>query len=558
MEYSREKMGELLVRVGLITPGQLETALAEQARDGGKLGELLVRDLIVSEEELAQALAEQKGLTHVNLATVNVDRSAVVLLPVRMEKRRGVIPIGFDDDGQLVLAMADPLDVEAIDEAEIRTGHKVHPVVASSSQVEYAIEKYAVASDALMELSQAEDEETETREITAGAMVDGEVPIVRIVNQLLREAVIDRASDIHFEPVEGGVRVRYRIDGVLQDVQLLPKASQAELTSRLKVMADMDITERRRPQDGRIAVKMDNRPLDLRVATLPTPLGEGIVIRVLNSGVAFHRIDELGLSDANRATLTRMLHRPYGAILIAGPTGSGKTTTLYAALQEVNDPDRKIVTIEDPIEYRMEGPTQVAANHKIGLTFAVGLRTMLRFDPDIMMVGEMRDPETASMAVRAALTGHLVLSSIHTNDAPSALTRVTDMGVEPYVTSSALIGSVAQRLVRVLCPKCKKPAQMSWERLVAAGFGEEEAAAVQPYGPVGCEQCRGTGYVGRTAVFEIMEMDEDLTRLFLKNAPADQLRTLAVTKGMRSLRHDALDKVAAGVTSLDEVDRTVM
>ncbi len=557
MDYSREKMGGLLVRHGLISEEQLDCALAEQAERGGKLGEVLVRDLVVTEDQIAAALAEQKGLQHVNLAALEIDRGAVVLLPWRMARMRGVIPVGFDD-GKLLLAMSDPLDVEAIDEAEIRTGFKVEPVVASASQVLYAIEKYAVASDTLQQLEQAEGADIEEEEDFAAVGTEGDVPVVRMVNQLLREAVADRASDVHFEPEEDRVRVRYRIDGVLQDVASLPKSSQAGLTSRVKVMADMDITERRRPQDGRIALRIDGQPLDLRVATLPTPLGEGIVIRILNSGMSFHTIDSLGLSDDNFTKFSRMLHRPYGCILIAGPTGSGKTTTLYAALQSINDPQRKITTIEDPIEYRMTGLSQVAVNARVGLTFAAGLRTLLRFDPDVVMVGEVRDPETASIAVRAALTGHLVLSSIHTNDAPSALTRITDMGVESYVTSSALLGAVAQRLVRQLCPKCKKQAKVSEEVLCAAGFDADELAGLKIYEPVGCDHCRRTGFVGRLGVFEIMEMDDEMTRIFLKNAPSEELRAMAISKGMVTLRRDALDKVAAGLTSLSELDRTVV
>ncbi|MEI7814252.1 MAG: ATPase, T2SS/T4P/T4SS family [Coriobacteriia bacterium] len=555
MPYSREKMGELLVRSGLITDEQLSSALAHQNEYGGILGEILVRDLVVSEGQIAEALAQQKGFTHVNLAAADIDRAAVVLLPWRMARMRSVIPIGFDD-GRLILAMSNPLDVEAIDEAEIRTGYKVNPVVATASQVQYAIEKYALASDVIMQLEQGEEDEAQEDD-PAETSPEGDVPVVRIVNQLLREAVSDRASDVHFEPEEGRVRVRYRIDGVLQDVASLPKNSQAGLTSRIKVMADMDITERRRPQDGRITLQIDGRALDLRVATLPTPLGEGIVIRVLNSGVSFHTIDGLGLSEANYEKFCRMLHKPYGCILIAGPTGSGKSTTLYAALQSINDPRRKIVTIEDPIEYRMEGLSQVAVNSRVGLTFAAGLRTLLRFDPDVVMVGEVRDAETASIAIRAALTGHLVLSSIHTNDAPSALTRITDMGVETYVTSSALLGAVAQRLVRHLCPKCKRAVVIPRERLLAAGFNLREIKTLTTFEPVGCEACRNTGFVGRLGVFEIMEMDEELMRLFLKNAPSEELRALAIAKGMVTLRRDALDKVVEGITSLEEVDRAV-
>lgn len=556
MSYTREKMGGLLVRQGLITEEQLDEALARQAESGDKLGEVLVKELIVTEDQIAAALAEQKGLRHVSLASYEIDRGAVVLLPWRMARLRGVIPIGFEG-GRLVLAMSDPLDVEAIDETEIRTGYKVDPVVASVSQVMYAIEKYSVASETLQQLEK--DELGEPDETEQGAEVlEGDVPVVRIVNQLLREAVSDRASDVHFEPEEERVRVRFRIDGVLQDAASLPKSSQPGLTSRIKVMADMDITERRRPQDGRIALRISGEQLDLRVATLPTPLGESIVIRILNSGVSFHTMDSLGLSEHNHDKLGRMLRRPYGCILIAGPTGSGKTTTMYAALQTINETTRKIVTVEDPIEYRMLGLSQVAVNPRVGLTFAAGLRTILRFDPDVVMVGEVRDPETASIAVRAALTGHLVLSSIHTNDAPSALTRITDMGVEPYVTSSGLLGAVAQRLVRQLCPECKAEAEVSAERLLAAGFSAEEVGTLVTYEPVGCDACRGTGFQGRCGVFEIMEMDDEMTRLFLKNAPAEELRALAIAKGMVTLRRDALDKVAAGITSLAEVDRTVV
>ena len=413
-----------------------------------------------------------------------------MLLPWRMARLRGVIPIGFDD-GRLMLAMSDPLDVEAIDETELRTGYKVDPVVASASQVLYAIEKYSVASDTLQQLEQAEGGVVEEAEDFAQAEIEGDVPIVRIVNQLLREAVADRASDVHFEPEEDRVRVRYRIDGVLQDVASLPKNAQAGLTSRIKVMADMDITERRRPQDGRIALRIDGEPLDLRVATLPTPLGEGIVIRVLNSGVSFHSIDDLGLSADN---LAKFAEDAAQALWLRPDRGSDRIRqdhdALRGAAEHQRTHQRKIITIEDPIEYRMSGLSQVAVNPRVALTFAAGLRTVLRFDPDVVMVGEVRDPETASIAVRAALTGHLVLSSIHTNDAPSALTRITDMGVESYVTSSALLGAVAQRLVRQLCPKCKRPAKVSDERLRAAGFEAYELLGLKTYESVGCDACR--------------------------------------------------------------------
>lgn len=556
MPYLNERLGELLVRAGLISEEQLETALESQQVQGGKIGEVLVRELVVTEDEIAQALAEQKGYEHVSLAGTVIDRGAALLLPLGMVRRRGVIPIAIDD-GTLTLAMADPLDVQAIDETELRTGMRVQPVVAAASQVHFAIEKYVAGGDALQEL---ELTERGAEDISDGSEADNDanVPVVRIVNQLIREAVLDRASDVHFEPAANGVRVRYRVDGVLRDASMLPKNAQSELLSRVKVMADMDITERRRPQDGRIAIKVDGKPLDLRVATLPTPLGEAITLRILDSEVAFKRADEVGLSAEDFERLVHMLSRPYGALFVSGPTGSGKSTTLYALLNEISGTTRKTITVEDPIEYRMEGITQVAVNPRIGLTFAAGLRTILRSDPDIVMVGEVRDPETAEIAVRAALTGHLVLSSIHTNDAPSVLTRLNDMGVPPYITSSGLIGAVAQRLVRVLCPKCKEKVKVSWDRLVAAGFSEEEAMSVQAYGPKGCDNCSRTGYRGRIGVFEIMQFDEHIANLYLRDAPAEELRATAICRGMRPLLRDALEKVAAGVTSLDEVQRVVM
>jgi len=556
MSYTRERLGQLLVRAGLIDDMQLQACLDTQTREGGKLGEIIVRDLLLTEDQIASTLATQKGLEHVNLASYPVDRAVVTMLPLRTARRRRILPLDIVGD-RLILAMADPLDVEAIDEAELITGMKVDPVVAASTQVKMAIEKFVAGADALQELELVgyiADETDESRE----ADPDADVAVVRIVNQLIQQAVRERASDIHFEPSEGGVRVRYRVDGVLREVTGLPKSSQAELLSRVKVMADIDITERRRPQDGRFGVRLDGKHLDLRVATLPTPQGEAITLRLLDRAVAFLPLEQLGLSEADMVTVRRMLRRPYGAILVAGPTGSGKSTTLYALLHEVNEPGRKIITVEDPIEYRMENVTQLAVNARIGLTFAAGLRTILRSDPDVVMVGEVRDPETAEMAVRSALTGHLVLTSIHTNDAPSALTRLSDMGVPPYVTSSGLSGAVAQRLVRKLCDACKEPATVSWDRLVAAGMGEDEAMGLVVYEPRGCQECGMTGYVGRIAVFEVMEFDSHLQSLFLHNAPSFELQRAAIGRGMHTLRRDALDKVKAGITSLEEVDRVVV
>ncbi|MDP2183065.1 MAG: ATPase, T2SS/T4P/T4SS family, partial [Actinomycetota bacterium] len=538
---------------GLITEEKLSQTLSLQAKSGGKLGEVLVQELVLTEDQIAEALARQKGLTHVSLTVFPIDRNAASLVPERIARLRSVLPIAFSED-RLVLAMADPLDIEAIDDVEVRTGYRVEPVVAAPTQIQYAIEKYVASIDAFQELV---DHDLEADE--SGVEVEGDdVPVVRVVNQFIREAVRDGASDIHVEPVEDGLRVRFRIDGVLHDVTKLPKSARAGVLSRLKILAEMDIAERRRPQDGRIALKVDDRPVDLRVASLPTPFGESIVIRILNSELQFHSLQDLGMNDHDLALVARLLGKPYGSILLAGPTGSGKSTTLYAALKEINFPTRKIITIEDPIEYRMAGITQMAVNSKIGLSFAAGLRQILRSDPDVVMVGEIRDPETAEIAVRAALTGHLVLASLHTNDAPSALTRLVDMDVPPYITSSAIVGVVAQRLARKLCPHCKVPLKLPKERLLAAGFTAGEVKSVATFGPQGCEQCHNSGYRGRLGLFEIMAVDDDIVRAFLVHAPSDELRRIALGNGMVPLRRDALEKVAAGVTSLEEIDRVVV
>jgi type IV pilus assembly protein PilB len=553
--YTRERLGGLLIKAGLIDDEQLHAALESQTHKGGKLGAILVEQLIVSEEQLAQALADQKGLELVRLQNFTFDRDAVSLLPERIARMRRIIPLGYRD-GKVLLAMADPLDVEAIDDMRLRARADVIAVVATESQIRYAIDKYMASQDAFQDVvkaSAADDEGVDVK------VAEGEdVPVVRLVNQIIREAVADRASDIHFEPGERDVRVRYRVDGVMHEVMRIPKNARAGVTSRIKVMAEMNIAEKRLPQDGRIQLGVDGRPVDLRVATLPTGHGESVVIRVLNQELTFRDLEDVGMLEAHLAMVREMVAKPYGAILVAGPTGSGKSTSLYAILKRLNIESRKIITIEDPVEYEMDGVTQIGVLPRIGLTFASGLRQILRSDPDVVMVGEIRDPETAEIAIRAALTGHLMLSSIHTNDAPSALTRLVDMGVAPYVTSSALVGVVAQRLARKLCPACKARVDIPVDALVSAGFDATRAATVEVYGPVGCDDCFNTGYRGRVGLFEVMVMDDDLRKLFLHEAPAELLRTQALMNGMASLRADALNKVESGVTSLEEVERVVI
>ncbi len=554
MSYSRERIGEILIRGGLLSAEQLDEALAIQRAEGGKLGQVLVRKLVLTEEDIARTLADQKGYPFISLTAYAVDRAAVAMIPERIARRRLVLPVGFSEDA-IVLAMADPLDVEAIDDVKLQTGMDVQPVVATATQIQYAIDKFIVSADAVQDIMLGLDEEAVSDEVITG---DEDVPIVRLVNQLIREGVADDASDIHIEPGDKGIRIRYRIDGVLHEVMQLPQSAKAGLISRIKVMADMDIAERRRPQDGRIAVMVNGRAIDFRVATLPTPQGESVVIRILNQDDRVHSLQDLGMAEEHLKTVRRFLARPYGAVLVSGPTGSGKTTSLYAGLLLLNDETRKIITIEDPIEYQIAGLTQMAVNPGIGLTFSRLLRTVLRSDPDVVLVGEIRDPETAEIAIRAALTGHLMLSSIHTNDAPSTLTRLVDMQVAPYVTSSALVGVIAQRLARRLCPACKKRVKTTKTQLVSIGFTAEEAGRVKAYGPGGCDECFGTGYRGRVGLFEIMEMNDEIRRLFLKEAPSEQLREAALANGMQTMRRDALNKVMSGVTSIDEVERVVV
>jgi len=561
MAYTRERLGELLLKTGLIDEDQLSTALETQAERGGKLGLILIDQLVVNEDQLADTLAVQKGIPRVSLSNYAFDRGAVSVLPQRVARRRMVIPLNYDEDGAIVVAMADPLDIEALDEVELRSGRRAVPVVTTSSEILLAIDKYMAEHEAfreVIELTSLIESESGLDEVDSRVAQGADVPIVRLVNQIIREALLDRASDIHFEPFEHDIRVRYRVDGVLHEVMRLPKSARPEMTSRIKIMADMNITERRRPQDGRIQLRIDDRPVDLRVATLPTPQGESIVIRVLSQALAFHSLEDLGMNAEHLATVAKLLLKPYGAVLVAGPTGSGKSTTLYAALKRINDETRKIITVEEPVEYQMDGVTQIGVNNAIGLTFASGLRQMLRSDPDVVMIGEIRDPETAVTAVRAALTGHLVLSSIHTNDAPSALTRLSDMDVAPYITSSALLAVIAQRLVRKLCVHCKHPVAPNPDAVVTLGLESAMFAKRRVWGPVGCDRCLNTGYLGRVGIFELMVLDDEIRKLFLHEAPAEQLRSLAIEHGMRTLRQDALDKVLDGVTSLEDAARVVM
>jgi type IV pilus assembly protein PilB len=552
-----KQLGQILIELGYITQDQLEQALAEHQRTPKSLGRVLIDLGMIKEGDLVRALAEQVGLEFVDLAEHPVDPTATTLLPEALARRYRAIPIG-ERDGKLLVAMSDPANVYALDDIRTITNRDVQPLVATASDVERAIQKYAgmdgqvealanVASDAL----EGEDEQLEA------ALEDA--PIVKLVNAIMTQAVGDRASDVHIEPAEKNVRIRFRVDGVLHEpMPPAPKNIQGGLISRLKVMADLNIAEKRIPQDGRISMKVGGKALDLRVATLPTVFGEKVVIRVLDKTNALLRLEDLGFMEDAYNRFSVSFKKPYGAILVTGPTGSGKSTTMYSTLNILNEVDKNIITVEDPVEYRLNGVNQIQVNPKAGLTFASALRSILRADPDIVLIGEIRDKETATIAIEAALTGHLVLSSLHTNDAASAISRLIEMDVETFLVASAIDAVVAQRLARKLCERCKEAYAPEPSELAAAGFPEWLWPEVETlYRPTGCAACSNTGYRGRIGLYEVMQMSEEIERLTVERASAEAIRTVAMQQGMMSLRDDGLEKCRMGITSIEEVARVV-
>jgi len=494
------------------------------------------------------------GAPFVEILEYPIDREAAVSVSATLCRRHKLLPIGRDA-GTLVVAMADPNDILALDDVSAATRMRIRPVLVDAKDLATAIDRYHRADDELSDLQHELSEQGAQGEDALVAAEDEDAPIVRFVNLLISQAIQDRASDIHIEPGEHELRVRYRIDGVLKEVQSAPTSVQAGVISRLKVMSELDIAERRRPQDGRISVVHQGRKIDLRVATLPTVYGEKIVMRILDSSGSARSIADLNMMGRNFEAFRGAYTRPNGMLLVTGPTGSGKSTTLYTAIQEVSKPTVNVITVEDPVEYRMAGINQVQINPKAGLTFAAALRSILRSDPDVVLIGEIRDHETAQIAVEAALTGHLVMSTLHTNDAPSAVTRLVEMGIEPYLVGSALVGVVAQRLARRLCDKCKRPTTYDEDYLARIGLLIEEDEEV--FVPVGCSNCADTGYRGRVALHEVMTVDEEIERLTVARGSASELNRAAVKNGMVSLRQDGWNKVAAGLTSIEEVLRVV-
>ncbi|MFP5333898.1 MAG: GspE/PulE family protein [Actinomycetes bacterium] len=553
-----KQLSDILLEHGLVDETQLAAAFDEHQRMGRPLGRVLVEQGALSESQLVAALASQIGLEFVDLTEFPVDGSALARISPAVCRRHTVLPIGYDN-GKLVLAMADPGNVFALDDVRQMSGMEPRPVVATREDLLAAIDRYCRADADLDELTsemetaeQAADDLSKMREIVEDA------PIVKYVNLLITQAIQDRASDIHIEPTEHDLRVRYRIDGVLHEVMRSPKQITSGVTSRLKIMADIDIAERRVPQDGRLSVNAHGKKIDLRVATLPTVWGEKVVMRILDNSTARLDLGDLGFSDSNFERYATSFSKPYGMILVTGPTGSGKSTTLYATLNIVSRPEINVITVEDPVEYRLPGINQVQVNPKAGLTFASALRSILRSDPDVVLIGEIRDHETAQIAIEAALTGHLVLSTLHTNDAPSAITRLTEMGIEPFLVGSATDCVLAQRLARRLCSKCKAPYQPSSGELEAAHFpwlpGEELPML---YRPVGCSSCAKTGYKGRLALHEVMSVTEEVERMAVERASATDITAVARKQGMVTLREDGWAKVIQGITSIEEVLRVV-
>jgi type IV pilus assembly protein PilB len=546
---STRMIGEVVVDLGFAEGDAVEEAVALARSQGRPTGLVLVEQGILRHDQLARVVAERFGLDFIDLAVYDVDMGAVNLLSTETAKRYQAVPVGFTDDGALLLAMADPTNVLTIDDIAMMSGRRVRPAAASVEDLNLLLTKLTRMDESIEDIVE-DDAEVGAESRLHVAEADQDAPVIKLVHSIVAQAVEQGASDIHVNPEEGDTRVLFRVDGVLYPAATVKRKMAMGMVSRIKIMADLDISEKRMPQDGRFALTVDGRRVDIRVVTLPLVHGEGVVLRILDGGAVVPNLESLGMRADELDRFTQAIKKPNGAVLVTGPTGSGKSTTLYAALNALNDGKRSILTIEDPVEQRIVGVKQMQIAPKAGVTFDVGLRSMLRADPDVIMVGEIRDRETAHIAVEAALTGHLVLSTLHTRDAPSALGRLIDMGIEPFLVSSAIDCIVAQRLVRMLCKHCKRVMKVS--ELVLAEHG---LTGVEPYEPVGCSRCGGSGYRGRMGLYEVMSVSERIRALILERASVDDMIAVAVGDGMLRLRDDGIEKVRQGLTSIAEVER---
>ena len=576
----QRKLGQILIDRGVISKKQLDEALTEQGNSGRFIGEVLVSRGASSEEQIAQSLSEQLGLAFVDLSNMALEPKAKEAVPEEMCRKHTAVPL-FIIQNTLTLAMANPLDVQAIDEIQSAAGCRIKPVFACPTAIRAAIEReYREAAEYLHPAGGGEGSshlgggKAEGFHSPEVGMVGGPdistikqaaslAPVVNMVNSIITRAVETGASDIHLEPERDKFTCRYRIDGILYPGSRVPLEDQAAVVSRIKIMANMDIAEKRLPQDGRVRMFASGRDVDLRISTFPTIYGENVVIRILDRSGGLLKLEQLGFSKEVLATFSQLIRRPHGIILNTGPTGSGKTTTLYAALSEINSQEKNIITLEDPVEYEVANVRQSQVNVKAGLTFASGLRSIVRQDPDIIMIGEIRDKETADIAIHAALTGHLVFSTLHTNDAPSAAARLIDMGVEPFLVASSIIGILAQRLVRTLCPHCKEEYKPSAEVISSLRAGQDKSVIASPkgakqslfYRETGCKKCKSRGFSGRSGIYELLIPNDPIRDLISRKASATILRDEAVKAGMKTLRDSGLEKVVAGVTSVSELLR---
>jgi len=546
-----------LIKKGIVSKQQFESAREESKNKGLPINKVLISKGIVKEKDIANVISERLGIPFMDLSDYLIDADVIKLVPESIAQRYKLIPL-FKIGQTLTVAMADPQDINAMDQVRLKSGCEIDAVLATETDIKNAMDQYYGTSGGVEEVIKQMNEVKRSAPVAPAsdkelAKMAEDAPVVKLVNMIIIQAVTEKASDIHIEPDEKVLRVRYRVDGILHEVPKPPKDLEAAIISRVKVLASMDIAERRKPQDGRIMMKMQGKDIDMRVSCFPTVYGENIVIRLLDKTSLLLGLSELGMRPEMHKAFDKIIRKPFGIMLVTGPTGSGKTTTLYAALNTINSEEKNIITIEDPVEYQISMIRQTQVNPKAELTFASGLRSILRQDPDVIMVGEIRDSETAEIATQAALTGHLVFSTLHTNDASGAITRLADMGIEPFLISDAVIGVLAQRLVRVICPKCKEKLVPTDATLKDLKLKRSDDLAL--YHGKGCAKCKDTGYVGRVGIYELLIIDDELRKLIIAKAPADQIKAKAVELGMKTLYEDGIAKALEGITSVEEVLR---